>query len=195
MENVRSIEPVINNVKGRLKVVGKALEQLNVSLLTKNFKRHGNYVSLKETYSYNIFSTGTINVTGIKSMQEIENVADNVCKDFNIEPSLIDGIFVIDSTTATGDFKRRVNLTAVQQYVINNKCAFTTAFNREVFCAVYCKSNLGPTIVLFASGKFNILGGRCIQQILATYHQMSAIIHQLTMNRTVNVYARAVEKC
>lgn len=188
-------KPVINNVKGRLKISGEALNQLKRSLLAKNFTRHGNFVSLQETYSYNIFFGGTINVTGIKTIREVDNVAINFCKDFDIDYNLVDGIFVFDSTTASGQFATRIDLTRVQRYILQNKCHFTTAFNREVFCAIYCRSDLGGTCVLFSSGKFNILGCKTYEQVLAVHSQLCAIISHKTMSNLGSVYASCAERC
>lgn len=184
--------PVINNIKGRLILSADAMHQVKKSLTNKTYKQRSNFLTWKGTYSYNIFLQGTINVTGIKCMEDVKNVASKVCADFDIEPSLVKSKFVIDASTASGDFNMRLDLTSIQQYVtLHLSDLFTTKYNRGIFCSLYCRSIRGATCILFASGKVNILGAKCSRQLEDVVDDLIAVVENAMRNtpkRTISFF-------
>lgn len=179
-----SSRPIVSNVKGRLNICTDSVDKLCESLSSKEYTQFSNFVTLEGTYNYVVFLSGTINVMGIKSFEEVNNVVPNVCADFDIEPSLINSAFVVDSSTATGSFARRLDLTRIQRYIHKKSCSFTTKFNREIFSSLYCYSKRGPTVVLFTSGKYNILAAKCPLQLDAVVDDLTVIVRNAMKKST-----------
>lgn len=167
---------IISNVKGRYVLSADAMSRVIKTLSNKKYKQCSNFVVWHGTYTYTVFYGGTVNVTGIKSLEEVKNVLSNMCSDFEIDPSLVKTSFIIDSSTATGDFQRRLDLTSIQRYLMQNSDTFTINFNREVFCSLYCYSKRGGTVALYASGKYNILGTKTCRQMQRVAADLTTIV-------------------
>ena len=105
-----------------------------------------------------------INMTGLKSMNEIEtkrNYIESIykvkCKDLRI-----DNIFY--------SFKdcQNIDMNALYYYVRDNfKEKFVTDFNVEIFPGLYMKSRIKglPTLILFRTGSFTIMACKSIDQV------------------------------
>ena len=190
------LQPKISNIKGHVKLGELSLKQLQANLKEKEFVRHGNYISLKGKYSYVIFpKNGYVNVTGIRKIEEISCVLHNLCLDFSLDRDLIVSDFIIDNTTATGNLEKRINLSTLQEYIVTKpSCDFTVSYNRDIFSGAFIKSCFGPTVIIFSSGKYNILGSKCLQSLTQVSLKFHALINELWMTRT-SLSASTVELC
>ena len=105
-----------------------------------------------------------INMTGLKSMEEIETTRKYIefvyevkCKDLRV-----DNIFY--------SFKgcQNIDINALYYYVRENfKEKFVTDFNVEIFPGLYMKSRIKglPTLILFRTGSFTIIACKSIDQV------------------------------
>ena len=179
-------EPKISNVKGHFRLPSSILARFQQKLRHKRTVRFGNYVSLKERYAYIIFpQNGFVNVTGIKSLKEVSLVVNNFFYDFELDLRFVARThFVVDSTTATGDFNCRLDLVLLQKYVNSHSdCGLRITYNRDRFSGAACRSNIGPCAIIFASGKFNLLGSKNRWQIRNVVLQLNAVMSNLSTMR------------
>jgi TATA-box binding protein (TBP) (component of TFIID and TFIIIB) len=173
--------PKVKNIKGHVQVSRLAVNQLTLSLKGKRFKQYHNFLCVYDRYTYIIFPKRMyVNITGVKNFEELPSVIPNFCKDFNIDIGLIESNFVIDNLTASGHFGKSLNLADIQEYLNEGESPpFTVSYDRDIFPGAYCKHRLG-TISLFATGRFNILGVKCSQEIEEVFTSMLAITNKLS---------------
>lgn len=170
--------PRVSNVKGHFRLPRVVLKAFKKKLSYKRTKQFGNFVSLKERYTYIIFpQSGFINVTGIKTLEEVPQVVQHFFQDFELDSDCVKLItFDIDSMTATADAGIRIDLVKLQKYVSAHRdSGFTITYNRNRFSGASCRSKLG-TAVVFASGRYNLLGCKARWQIRRVSKQLSVII-------------------
>jgi TATA-box binding protein (TBP) (component of TFIID and TFIIIB) len=184
--------PKINNLKGHIRVNKECVERirstlkLNVKKWKKN-KEYHNFIVVKDKYSYIIFPRSKkgcyINITGIKSFEDVKNVIPELCDTFQLSPIQVKGEVVIDNVSANGDFGRKLHLPQIQE-VINGENekdgnTFSTSFDRNYFPGAFCKTLTIGTIIIFPSGKYVIVGSRCAAEVQQVYQMMLAVIQKL----------------
>jgi len=211
----RATAPQIKNVKIRFVISESSINQLQSSLLYLEneskflppyltYKKTGNYTSLKNNLFYSIWETvGKVNITGIKSIEEIPLALNEFSLIFKINLNEICNI-IIDNIFACGSFNRKVDLRALK-FLINSipktseeNYNFLCDFIPEKFGAAYCRSQKlcifsgggkkksvvcqrikRGTVVVFGSGKYNILGAKCQRDVANLFHEMNALILKL----------------
>ena len=133
-----------------------------------------------------MFSTGgTVNITGISSERVIPKALKYFCKIFNVKKSYISDI-TIDNISASGSFNRYVDLSFLKWFVnsqdanqINRNPISSVSFNANYFPAAFCKTFTIGTVVVFGSGKFNIVGAKCAQHVNQLFEAMSVNMRKL----------------
>jgi TATA-box binding protein (TBP) (component of TFIID and TFIIIB) len=171
------MDPVINNVKAHIVVSQTCVEEITKQLSIKNTKKHHNYLVIRERYTYIFFpKKGHINITGIKTYSDIDNVIENLCKDFQLERALISSSLTIDNITAGGDFGKKLDVGAIQEKLNKQKNEFTVKFDRNYFPGAFCKTFQTGTIIIFRSGKYVIVGAKCLEDVNKIFHMMLAHI-------------------
>jgi TATA-box binding protein (TBP) (component of TFIID and TFIIIB) len=169
-------DPKITNIKLHITIKKRGLQKLGESLKTQKFKKFGNYLTIGEKHTYIIFPKPRyINITGVKTLEEIPIVIPELCRVFKLDSNdVCKNTLVVDNICATGDFNKKINLQKIQEQV--NEDEFSVNFNRDYFPGAFFKHYKNGTIVLFASGKYNILGARCPADLDIIFQAMNAII-------------------
>ena len=144
-------------------------------------KHTKNYCKVKEKkYCYSVFKSGFINVTGIKHLHEIKPTIQKICKRIGSKTNDLDkqtngAIYVIDNITVTGVLcVCGINLSFLHAHSSEK---YTTKYNNLHFPGLFLKiNNLIGTVILFQSGKFNIVGLKCFNQITPILREMVVFI-------------------
>jgi TATA-box binding protein (TBP) (component of TFIID and TFIIIB) len=188
------VPPLINNIKIRFSVQQPDLDQLggSIKLLSERtqflttvrgkpvFKNHHNFLVFRHTYVYIVFfHSGTVNVTGVRRHEEISEAVFLFCQEFRVDRQGVSRV-TVDNITATGDLCKEVNLrllkrsiNAVQQQQENSLLQFTASYNLSHFPACFLRSEKG-TVLLFSSGRFNIVGSKCRRDVNKVYQGLLA---------------------
>lgn len=191
----------INNVKVHLELNKNCIEHLTQVLETKKGKWYNNffvYKSGEKKPTFIIFpKRGFVNVTGIKSFAEIPLLIPLFCEIFHVEERDITSGVTVDNISAAGNFRRRVDLVQLQQHVNKKgeKKYFTVHFDRNFFPGAFCRTSGFGTLTLFPTGKYVLVGVKCLEHAEKTVQAMIAIISTLsTMNEKESACARTAEK-
>lgn len=176
----KSVEAKVNNVKVHLVLKEEGKAKLRNILETKEVKTYGNYKVLRDTFTYIIFpSNGFVNITGIKSLQDIPfNVTNQFCTSFSLVREDI-GELTIDNITAVGNFNRRINLEKLHHLANSRKKYFTVHFDRQIFPGAFCKTFGFGTLSVYASGKYVVVGAKCQERIQKLVEEVFALIKTL----------------
>jgi len=143
----------------------------------KSIKEHGNfYVVRIGTFVYTIFPTVFfINITGIKAQKEINSSITLIRNELGISSEV--AFKRIDNITACCKFIDFVGLQNFHKYLLKQPNHYHSCkFNSYIFPSIYLKLQSKGTIVIFNSGKFNIVGLSCEQEITKCLTQISALI-------------------
>ena len=129
----------------------------------------------KSTFSIYKDATKFINVTGVKSLKEIEQKKITIEKLFKqrIISVKIDNIFY-----SKRDF-RNIDMRGLYTYIRGNKDYFCN-YNIELFAGMYLHpSNKNyPTILLFRTGSYTLLGSKYLKFILESENFVQDLIHK-----------------
>ena len=106
-----------------------------------------------------------INMTGLKSMEEVDTTRKYIEMAYNVKCSdlKVDSIFYSHKDCLN------IDMNALYYYVRDHyKAQFYIDYNIELFPGIYMKSkNKGiPTLILFRTGSYTIIGGKSIQIVL-----------------------------
>lgn len=109
-----------------------------------------------------------LNVTGLKSLDHIEYVVRKIERKFDINccDVKIDNIFISHKDN------KNINLTKVYNHIHKNYYhIFHIDYNVELFPGMFLKPKKygWPTVILFRTGSFQIMGGKKIQSIKEAY--------------------------
>jgi TATA-box binding protein (TBP) (component of TFIID and TFIIIB) len=180
--------PVINNLKIRFTIFRKQLPKLREEIkklsTVQSVKTHHNFIVFKNSFVFIIFfNSGTVNITGIKSFSNISDAICCFCTTFNISRSSIKSETIVDNITATGSFGRTVNLRNLKETINNGgkteSKISAASFNPNYFPAVFCKTFGIGTVLVFGSGKYNIVGAKCQEHVLEIFRLISVFIKKL----------------
>ena len=184
--------PEINNIKLRFNVSKEALLRLKrgISNLSKKsasqftpkkkpvFKEHHNFIVFRHSYVYIVFSTsGTVNVTGIRFYRDISSAVALFCREFGLRRRHV-GAVTVDNLTASGNFGSPVNLRLLKKSINASQegdaLISSASYNPSFFPACFCRTYVVGTIIVFASGKYNIVGGKCRDDVNNVFRAMLA---------------------
>ena len=128
----------------------------------------------KATFSIYRGATKFINVTGLKSLQEIKQQKLLVEKLFkqNIISVKIDNIFY-----SKKDYKN-LDMYSLYNYLKDRKDYFCN-YNIELFAGMYLHpaNKNYPTILLFRTGSYSLMGGKSMKLILESEKFVTDLIH------------------
>ena len=149
----------VNNIKCSLKSSKSIIE----GKLHKNKK----YTSIfhKATLIVYGHSPLLINVTGLKSMKEVETTRKYIEVVYNVKCSdvQVDNIFYSHK-----DF-RNINMNALYYYLReHHKDNYVIDYNIELFPGLYMKSKIRglPTLILFRTGSYTIMGCKSMEKLI-----------------------------
>ena len=174
----------INNIKCHFKIKKASVYKLLKSLEVIEKKTFTNFVVIRTIFTFIVFPrTGFVNVTGIKSYSQFNSVVAHCCKLFSFLPEDLVSDLIIDNISAAGSYLQNVNLGKLQQIInnpYNKNPDFSTKFDRNFFPGAFCKTTGGcGTLTIFPSGKWVLVGAKCMQHVEETVAKMFAIICKL----------------
>ena len=148
----------------------------NVSYITKR-----NILVIKDVLSITVFKKKQnqyhLNITGIKCINDLDKTLVWVTKTYCVKPDFRLISSNIDNITSSFDVKQNLSLHALASTI--NK----SSYNPERFHALYFKHNKG-TIVVFQSGKINIVGCKTVENILTLWRFIKQKIDVAPMKST-----------
>lgn len=140
---------------------------LSEGLVKEGLKRRENYKFTVNNVKIFIFghSPNLLNMTGLKSFKDIEEVMKIIEKKHKIKCKevTIDNIFISHKDN------KNIKLSNVFHYVQQKfKHLYLADYNVELFPGMFLKPQCSkwPTIILFRTGSFTIMGGKDIQSIM-----------------------------
>lgn len=188
--------PEINNIKLRFLVSNSAVQRLKRGILRLAcsseslksvkkkkpvFKEHHNFVVWRNSFVYIVFSqSGAVNVTGIRRYSDISKAVVLFCREFGLRRRHI-GRVTVDNVTASGDFGGGVNLRLLKKSINcrgseEKQLIRSASYNISYFPACFCKTFTVGTVIVFASGKYNIVGAKCRADVETVFRAMLALM-------------------
>ena len=195
--------PKINNVKARFKIHSSDINSLRRSVLkfgveTKKsfinstsskkkrkkeiFKQYHNFCVIRGKHTYIVFTNnGVVNITGVRCLCLMAEAIKDFCLKFCVDETKISQP-IIDNITATGHFRRPINLFKLKQLINNNgntsKITSVTS-NCERFPSAFCRAVGLATCSIFQEGSYNIIGAKCRREIQELMKHMRVLIQKL----------------
>jgi len=140
-------------------------------------KNHHNFVvfrgDIKDSFVFIIFpKSGFVNVTKLKGFEDISESVKFFCDLFHISRHSITSGIVIDNITATGSFQKSLNL-----QILKELCS-DSAYNPNFFPGLFVRRSIG-TIIVFHSGRYCLVGAKCMENLMDLYQEILVIIRKL----------------
>jgi TATA-box binding protein (TBP) (component of TFIID and TFIIIB) len=161
--------PEIRNIKAHFSIKKKNLKHYlhaKCDLKQISIKFYHNFFVIREKYVYIIwYKCGFVNVTKIKSENDIICALNHFCTTFDIY-NVSDGI-IVDNITASGKINQFINLKKLSAFLIDQH--FEIKYNKFKFPAIFVKIYKFGTLTIFGSGSFNIIGCRSMTDLSAVY--------------------------
>ena len=155
----------VKNIKVRFIFERDIIEKANRQIIWRNGK---------STFSIYRGATKFINVTGLKSLQEIKQQKLAMEKLFQqiIISVKIDNIFY-----SKKDYKN-IDMHSLYNYLKDRKDYFCN-YNIELFAGMYLHptNKNYPTILLFRTGSYTLMGGKSMKLILESENFVTDLIH------------------
>lgn len=193
--------PIISNIKAHFRIKPEKKPNLKLFAPDVNQLRHyHNFLvwrapSSKFTYIIYFTKSFYVNVTGLRSADDIQRSICTFCRQFRLaeaedllESPTVDNI--TSSVQLLRDNSHDINSDSLRQDVDFESIAslvnssetipFLAAFNVQVFPGLFLKhtDKLG-TVLLFHSGKINIVGTKCLDHIIRIHQEMVALMNKL----------------
>ena len=130
-----------------------------------------------EEITFSIYKDATkfINVTGLKSLQEIEQ--QKLAMEELFKQKVIS--VKIDNTFFSKKDYKNIDMCSLYNYLKGNKDYFCN-YNIELFAGMYLhpSDKVYPTILLFRTGSYTLMGGKSMKVIYESEHFVKDLIHQ-----------------
>lgn len=171
----------INNVKVSCKVTGPSIKRTLQDLSCTSdsvTRKSSNFFVLRSKYVYIIFFTGHVNITGVRSVNEVANSCIHLKgllhnKDLEISTPSIDNI------CSSGSVRDRVDL--YQLAVFLQKNGYQFCFNPHKFPGLSIaplENAARGTFTIFSSGKFILVGLKSSYELDSVTKVFFAIIEK-----------------
>ena len=171
----------------------------------KNFCIHKKHNTTKEKkFTYTIFSSGFVNITGIKSFSETKEALIYLCKLTNRNSEsentfkLLqeDKKIIADNITVVGKLIRRIDYDfyLIDKLNKQEKTIYNTNYNLH-FPGLFLRiNNVIGTTVLFRSGYFTIVGTKCVADIHCMIQNLDVFMDKLfSTNTQQQLFASCVD--
>ena len=139
----------------------------------------------KDGLSFTIYKNSSkfVNVTGLKNLREIEQQKPLMEKLFaqQITSVKIDNIFF-----SKKDYKN-IDMNSLYDYLKGNKNYFCN-YNIELFVALtlHPKNKIYPTILLFRTGSYTLMGGKSMKNIYESESFVKELIDMFNKEKVCN---------
>jgi TATA-box binding protein (TBP) (component of TFIID and TFIIIB) len=181
--------PEVYNVKFHFPIENKIVIPPHIEC-----KKCNNFiVSRNGKLVFSIFNSmkkkGFVNVTGCKNFEEIKKAVSLFTETFNV--NVDENKIVVDNSTASGRAKsprQRISLSKIKVIIDSEDRLQPFSSSRvrlhpHYFPGAVFRRIGKPTIIIFSSGSYVIVGGKTINQITESYQTLCAIINKsLTTN-------------
>ena len=141
----------LNNIKASFIFENNLIQHENKQVIWKN----GNF-----TFTIYKHSQQLVNVTGLKSAEEIEQQKSVIEEMFQqkVKKVRIDNVFF-----SKKDYKN-IDMPSLYKHLKENKDYFVS-YNIEVFAGMYLhpKDKQYPTMIIFRTGSYTMMGGKSIK--------------------------------
>jgi len=180
------ILPKVSNVKIRLKLDAPVTIPKHLSDKTVF---HNNFISLRiDSLSCIIFhKSGHVNISGIKDFSHIKEAL--VCFNKHFESNIDENNIIVDNSTASGRLSNySICLPKLANISPHHQELVTVSIRQYFFPSAVIRPRRRQqqqhtaaldaklaTVVLFANGKFNIVGGKSERSISQTWNLLRAI--------------------
>ena len=170
--------PTVKNIKISFKIKNTQYSPKVDSLGKKKESyiiEHRNFIVIRKKFVYVAFSSGFINVSGIKNDSEVLESIANFAGILNTSPRLFED-YTIDNITASGSFADKVNLSELS---IKNcdKSGLKIRYKPVYFPGAFIKSYpTGGTLIVFSSGKYTIVGVKSLREAVRIYEKAKKFI-------------------
>ena len=194
VQSILFVPPSLKNLKIHFEVKGDKLAHLRArveELLEFNqAKRHGNFITLSKKnekyapgFTYIIFqSRGFVNATGLSSYHQLSECVSIFCGIFHISRKNLKPTLRVDNITASGKFGADIDLRKI--VILLQRGPHTAIYNVNHYPGLKFRVDKLGTVILFSSGKYTIVGLKCIQDATVILKPLSAaILTSLTMER------------
>ena len=140
-----------------------------------------NILFIKDIFSITVFKKVEnryhFNISGIKTITDLDSVIEWLTKTYCNKTDFRLTSYRIDNITAAFDVKRLINLNLLATNIRHS------SYNPERFHALYIKNTKG-TIVVFQSGKLNIVGSKSVENVLLLWKFIKEKISVAIMKKT-----------
>ena len=135
-----------------------------------NFKRNRACMTI---YKH---KTNLVNVTGIKSVEEITTYRQLLEEEFQ-QPVIKERI---DNMFFSHRDNKKINLHKIYYWVRENRKDYVVDFNEETFHGMYLKprDRCFPTIILFRTGTYTMIGGKSLHLVYQSEDFVKDIVYQ-----------------
>lgn len=153
----------INNIKFHFKVPIKSYKKDNLDVIAKEFpvRKSGNIVTIRHSVCIFIIFVGlkhaTVNVTSVKEFTDIPQCIELFVRLFLFDDKKVEIEEHVDNISASGSIEQRFSATLRELEECMKNYNGQVYFNQQSFPGITIKF-LEGTIVLFLSGKVNIVG-------------------------------------
>ena len=123
-----------------------------------------------------------LNVTGIKSLKQLEMCKEMMEKHF--DQTIVE--VRIDNTFFMKKNKLKINLNKIHKNIkLNHNDIYIPSYNPELFAGMHIrpKDKIFPFVILFSSGTFILMGGKCLDRI----HEAVKIVNNLLNEYETNL--------
>ena len=154
----------LKNIKVRFIFKDDIITKANKQIIWKNGK---------STFSIYKDATKFINVTGLKSLQEIKQ--QKLAMEDRFKQKIID--VKIDNIFFSKKDDKNINMHSLYNYLKGVKNYFCN-YNIELFSGMYLHplNKLYPTILLFRTGSYTLMGGKSLKVIYESEHFVKHLI-------------------
>ena len=154
----------LKNIKVRFIFENDLVKKPNKQIIWKN-----------EKLSFSIYKDATkfINVTGLKSLQEIEQ--QKLAMEELFKQKIV--TVKIDNVFFSKKDNKNLDMCLLYNYLKENKNYFCN-YNIELFAGMYLHptNKLYPTILLFRTGSYTLMGGKSLKYIHESEHLVKDLI-------------------
>lgn len=182
--------PKINNVKTHIYLTEEGRDRLltNIKLFDISIVRHHNFTVSRDPHGtrrvYIVFEKeGFVNITGIRELSSLKDVIPQLCLHFSLLPTDVASPQpLIDNISASGSFNCRVDLNRLRNILGikgRHNGYFTVILNRNKFPGASCRTKGFGTITVFSTGKYVIVGSKCVEGMDRIFLKMSDVITSL----------------
>ena len=152
----------------------------DLSYKTKNYIKstHKNFIVLRiDEKVFTIFNSGHINVTGVKCFNDVYNTVRMFCNHFlECDYEYCKKSITVDNSTCSAyiDVKKKLYLPDLIKVTKR-----TVSLRPDFFPGAVLREKNQPTVVVFSTGKFIIIGGKSYSEVNELYQQICQLLATL----------------